>query len=86
MDKEILNFKKYYKWYVIALVLAIIATLGVYYLTNAQLTTEFVIAVFFISFLSSIVYMGALIIQLQKELDEVKSLIKENGLRKPKKK
>lgn len=77
-ESEIFRFRKYFRWYVFALLFALVAVLAIYYIGEGVLTVEFVIGTMFVSFLATIVYLGTLIIELKKEVDGLRELQKSN--------
>lgn len=73
MSTELNSFKKYYKWFVWGLISVVLMTIAIWYLYEGELSFEFVVGVSFITFLSTVVYLGAMIIQLMNEIEELRN-------------
>lgn len=81
-QSEISQFRKYFRWYVFALLFAVASSLVILYINQGYLSLEFVVGVMFISFLTSVVYLGTFILELQNEIE----ILKRENIKKAKKK
>lgn len=72
-NSEIKKLKRFYKFYVGALVFVLLYSIASYFWTMPFLSVEFIVGVVFLSLLGSIVYLGSMIIELDRRLEKIEN-------------
>lgn len=76
-NTEIRNFRKYFIFYVVGFILVSMYSLFVGYSTYGLVTIELLVGAMFVVFLGVIVYLGSLIIELDKKIQILAKIIEK---------
>jgi hypothetical protein len=70
---EVANFRKSFKFYVIGFILTLLYVAYTGYFNYGFVTLELLIGAMFFVFLGIVVYLGAMILELQREIEEIRN-------------